>query len=355
MRPRPLKVCGIQTIFPHWGKYAGPHQYARYLSGNINMSLIDGGFPSRHFFIKKIGSYVRGKIPGYNEPSFEGEFKAFGKFLWPGYDILHYFDGEHALGCLPVIFRKWRFFLRPPKIIATFHQPPDILKGMARPYILETLDLLISYSEEQAEFLRKWVPSSKIKLEMHGVRSDFFRPARKKENGKFVCLSVGFWRRDQQLLCDIAGALKDRTDIEFHWVCPSELRPKEDQNFFRFYEKISDESLLNLYQSADLLLLPLLEATANNALVEALACGLPALVTDLPSVRRYAGNAAMFLPNDRDYWVRAIEELKSDTAARSRMAITARQRAEELSWQRLAPDYEKIYIDLMSDGWTHKR
>jgi glycosyltransferase involved in cell wall biosynthesis len=50
---------------------------------------------------------------------------------------------------------------------------------------------------------------------------------------------------------------------------------------------IDDDTLAELYRNADVLLLPLTDSTANNALLEGMASGLPLVATDLPAVRAY--------------------------------------------------------------------
>ena len=58
-----------------------------------------------------------------------------------------------------------------------------------------------------------------------------------------------------------------------------------------------------LYQGADLLLLPLIDATANNTLLEGLACGLPVLASDLTGVRDYAPDSHTLYASSADEMV----------------------------------------------------
>jgi glycosyltransferase involved in cell wall biosynthesis len=108
---------------------------------------------------------------------------------------------------------------------------------------------------------------------------------------------------------------------------------------------ISDERLLQLYQQADLLVLPLIDGTANNSILEAMACGLPVVSTDLPCTRDYIDDSsAMLVPKgDVRAVVEAIEVLKKDPNKRKGFAKVIRNRAMDLSWEKTARNMEKVY------------
>ena len=53
------------------------------------------------------------------------------------------------------------------------------------------------------------------------------------------------------------------------------------------YSGIPDEGLRSLYQRATLFFLPLTGGSANNAVMQALACGTPIVATDLPALKSY--------------------------------------------------------------------
>ena len=49
----------------------------------------------------------------------------------------------------------------------------------------------------------------------------------------------------------------------------------------RCHAGLSDEQLLALYQSADIGVMPVIDCTANNGLLEMMATGLPVVMTDI--------------------------------------------------------------------------
>ena len=95
--------------------------------------------------------------------------------------------------------------------------------------------------------------------------------------------------------------------------------------------RIGDDALRELYQRAYLLLLPLEHAGTCNALIEALACGLPVVTTDVGGVRDYGGgNVYPVTPNnDDDAMVHLIERYLASQELRDKTAFECRRFAEE--------------------------
>lgn len=141
------------------------------------------------------------------------------------------------------------------------------------------------------------------------------------------------------------------TDTTVHFDIVS-ARPTGLENHanVRHHRHVSDEQLLALYQGADVLLLPVLDATANNALLEGIACGLPVISTSHPAVRTYLpGNEAILVDHNAVEALRAaIFELRDDAGGRALRALASRRRAEELAWPRVAPQFDGIYQDVIA-------
>ena len=119
------------------------------------------------------------------------------------------------------------------------------------------------------------------------------------------------------------------------------------------HRRITDEALRSHYQSADLLVLPLQDATANNALLEALACGLPVVASDLPAVSEYAPReAAVLVPHETEAFVVAIQQLLDDDLKRAAMAQRGRTAAESLAWPLVARRFDHLYHQVAGLGGT---
>jgi glycosyltransferase involved in cell wall biosynthesis len=81
-------------------------------------------------------------------------------------------------------------------------------------------------------------------------------------------------------------------------------------------------------------------------LLEAMACGLPAIATDAGGVTDFArdGDNALLIPvDDPAALADAMRRIESDSALRMRLTISGRETAERMSWRHITPHYERLY------------
>jgi glycosyltransferase involved in cell wall biosynthesis len=203
-------------------------------------------------------------------------------------------------------------------------------------------------SPTQEEFFRNWLPPERVRTFLHGVETDFFKPsAAEFPRSTFRCVTVGHWLRDWPAIGAVMDRLRADPTLEFHVVTNRETG-LEGRERVVMHRGVSDEALLRLYQTSDLLLLPLTSATANNSLLEGLACGLPVVSTDIPAVRAYVGEgpAALVAGNRADALAEAIVAIREDDGRRAAMGRAARARAEALSWRKRTAVLVEIYEEL---------
>jgi phosphatidyl-myo-inositol alpha-mannosyltransferase len=99
------------------------------------------------------------------------------------------------------------------------------------------------------------------------------------------------------------------------------------------------------YRGADAYICPTRRASFGVTLLEAMACGTPLVVSDIPAFRDVAGPArAVFVPpGDPDAWARAINALIDDTELRETMAQEGRRVAERHAWPLVAQRVLAVY------------
>jgi glycosyltransferase involved in cell wall biosynthesis len=117
----------------------------------------------------------------------------------------------------------------------------------------------------------------------------------------------------------------------------------------RFVGPVAHDKLEAYYRAADVFVLGSHREGSNVSSVEALACGTPIVVTDLPAFRRFADSDAvggLWQPGDPDDFVRALVDVweRDQTALRR----AARQRFDrDLSWSAIGHRLRAVYAEVM--------
>lgn len=357
----PTRVHLMYTYYPHWGQYSGINQFIKYVNPQkiaIDAQVVpkgDSNFPIYNAWVRQCLRRLARRINLSTVPMYElndlvAEWVALRQW-WRGHvDILHYLNAEHSLQYLPLVLRKFPVLTPKPPIVATFHQPPQLLNRSLNTDIVHLLDRVVVVSPTQVAFFEQYLPSQRISLILHGIDVEHFRPGiESKDMGTFRCLTVGFWFRDYDTLLAVAERLQVYSDIEFH-VVSSKFKSLPHLRNVYVYTAIDDKTLLEMYQQSDVLFLPLIDSTANNALLEGIACGLPVISTELASVRAYVSeNEAILIPeNNLECTINAILKLYHNPKICEEMSASARERALDFSWQNIALEYETMYLSVVS-------
>jgi len=272
-------------------------------------------------------------------------------------DLVHLMYLEKDLGLL-----QDRTKIGASALIATAHQPRSWWRmAHGRPEVVQSLDGLIALTDREADFWEQFLPG-RVSVARHGIDVDFFCPSHSTtiSESEPRCLVVGHWQRDFATLAGVVDVLLKRIpEIGFDIVIPRVVRsvdllmPLARHDSVRFREGLTDEELLELYRRSTVLLLPMLAATANNAILEAQACGLPIVSTDVDGVASYVTPAfADLVPvGDVQALVDAVIRLIESDEEREERGRAGREHAvEQLSWRRLAPLVLDAYERVLQRG-----
>jgi glycosyltransferase involved in cell wall biosynthesis len=353
----PIRVHAIYTRYPHLAAHAGIKQLARHLDPSVctvRLSAASDSDADLPIPLPRLREWIRRRVqermPWYKLSDLAAGGRALSDCLLRRADIVHFLDAEHCGQYLPALLK--RFGPARVRTVATFHQPPELLDHVIDRQVVARIDLVIVVSPFQAAYFHEFLPKERVRVMLYGVDADFFRPSTARpESGRFRCITVGHWLRDWEALGAAASRLASFRDIELHIVTDRETGLDGRANV-RIHRRVDDDRLLRLYQESDVLLLPLTGATANNALLEGIACGLAVVSTDLPSVRAYLpGNEGLLAkPGDTDGLVDRVLQLRADPGQRAAMSARARARAEQLSWRSRVREHEAVYAQLLAGG-----
>jgi glycosyltransferase involved in cell wall biosynthesis len=105
-----------------------------------------------------------------------------------------------------------------------------------------------------------------------------------------------------------------------------------------------------LYQNANFLVLPLEESTANNSILEALACGIPVITTQTSGIGDYVDHscARVCKPGDARDVTLQIGSLFENTVLQSSMSVAAREKAvSQFSWEKVSNEVAGLYRNVI--------
>lgn len=117
------------------------------------------------------------------------------------------------------------------------------------------------------------------------------------------------------------------------------------KNHVRFLGRIDPSETYIYYQRASVFILPSANEGMSNALLEALASGLPVIVTDTGGSSELVEERknGFIISRTSEAIVRTVTELIQNEEERKRMGREARKRAESQSWSRVASQYTDLY------------
>jgi glycosyltransferase involved in cell wall biosynthesis len=281
------------------------------------------------------------------------------------YDLIHFVDAEHT-GLLSALVRLRFPDLPSPKLIATFHQPAAIMeKLVSDPAWLGAFDAIQLMAPDQSDYLGIHTDPERLVCIPHGIAHDLLSDECQSGTGggipekfsaelkdKSLLLTVGSWLRDFDRLLATAKALEHRDDLAFVVVSKNlELEIEGSSNVYLLNQGISDEDLQALYSRAALLFLPLQCGAANNALLEAMAHGLPIVSTDIPAIGFYSGGLATTVPPNATTYAKQIERTLNELRnpeRRDMLSQSLRRQAATLKWENIANRMlEELYLPLL--------
>lgn len=313
-----------------------------------NSILLEAHRKRANNIIKRLSDAITARISlsrWSRRSSIRMEYKAYSILRKQKIDIIHYLWGDRDI-CFMDFFKKQGNL----KLVISLHNCASMLDGTFNfPRRFKNFDALILMSKVQQPYFEKaGVPPEKIHVVLHGIDCDHFKPADEPKNeNTFTLLSVGSWQRNFTVLSEICKRLGEVSDIKINIISSPKFKYLfEGQKHITFQSKLSDEELLRAYQHASCFLMTAGDATANNALLEALACGLPIVTERVGGIPEYVNERCAVFSESVDAFVKNIIKIANSKRLQQEMGLAARERAEELDWRKSATIIKEIYYGL---------
>ncbi|HJS29257.1 MAG TPA: glycosyltransferase family 4 protein [Anaerolineales bacterium] len=217
-------------------------------------------------------------------------------------------------------------------------------------------DIIITPSEFVNDSMRaEGIPADNIITIPFGVDTRRFVPPDGRKNGPFRALFVGqvSIRKGAHLLLQ-AWLQTGWTDAELWILGKMKLPPDLATRYqglpgLQFLGNVAD--LVPIYQAADVFILPSLAEGSALVTYEAMACGLPLIVTpNAGSVARDNEECLLVPAGDADAIAHSLERLRSDERLKLNIGSAARTRVEELTWEKYSSRVVEAMLGLVQSG-----
>lgn len=274
------------------------------------------------------------------------------------------------------------------KVVVTIHGLPCLLYPktytfrMRRQYsyfldwVRQKADVVISVSEATRKDLIQLahIPQEKIKV----VRSAISKEFRLVKNGTVVDSLLKSYRIEKPFILSVSvlSPIKNLVTAIYAYQRYLVKNPKSPYRFVitgkrgwlyqeifktvenlglqkkvTFVGQLPHDQLVYLYNAADLFLYPSLYEGFGFPVVEAMACGVPVITSNVSSLPEIAGDAAKLVdPYNIEDIASAMKELLDDEELRKEMAQKGFERAKCFSWEKTAKETIKVYEECGKTG-----
>jgi glycosyltransferase involved in cell wall biosynthesis len=238
-------------------------------------------------------------------------------------------------------------------VIATFHQPLnyfenlifDCDKNINKIKNFKRCDKAIILEKNSVNNFSKLLEIPQVKFIPHGINLNIFQPNPKLLRKSRSILFLGNWLRDFEFAARVFQELVNKNhDIEINII----VNKRNANHFYKInnvniYTNLSDEQLIKLLQTQPLLFLPLLSATANNAILEAAASGLPIMTTKHFSTFDYFSKDSIFVfsldnHNHSEFIVDEICKLLNNPEILFKLSQNAQSDVQKIAWESIASE-----------------
>lgn len=216
-------------------------------------------------------------------------------------------------------------------------------------------DMYIANSTSTATRLSDWYDVLVGETVYPGVDVKQFSPSEKLSTDEFVVLFVG--RLDDgkgvpdliEAVCEMDVQLRIIGDGNRREKFESLASRRLDPDSYEFVGEVPHDEIHAEYQSADMFCLPSYHESFGIVVIEALACGLPVVTTNLDAIEEYVDdgeNALLFEPGDVEALEDAINHIRNSEDLRQKLSSSGRETALQYSWESQTEKMTNIYRQL---------
>lgn len=224
---------------------------------------------------------------------------------------------------------------------------------------------VISNSQGLRELALKTNPKQAIGIIYNGIDISDFVPKSEKRPADKVIITTGASRvTDRKGIDYLIRAIKilDQKYPNIHLKALGDGNAKANlenlakelglEKKVEFIGRIPRENTAPYYQEAGIFVLPSFNEGMSNAMLEALASGLPLIATNTGGTSELVEegvNGLVIKTKDVQDLADKIEILMKDEDLRKKMGEASRRKAEAMSWEKVAKEYIELYNKIFNN------
>lgn len=283
------------------------------------------------------------------------------------YDVLHYFfslpTGLLTLYSHAIRDRPYILSLRGSdvpdydpsnQVLQLLHRP---LRPLTR-YIWRQAECTIALSNAFRQLAWDTAPDQSLDVIYNGIDTQFYKPmARQRSDGthvRLLCVSRLIKRKGLNYLIDALVMLSEapiELDIvgtgNFEKSLKAQVEKADLGNRIRFLGFRPPHELRELYNRADIFILPSLAESFGMVLLEAMSCGLPIIASNvggIPEIVTDGENGILVQHACPNELAGAIERLVNDRLLRQQMTQNNLAKIHAMfEWKSIARQYQNVY------------
>lgn len=215
---------------------------------------------------------------------------------------------------------------------------------------------LVACSEGLKRRALRFLSSVSIDVIPNGVELDRFSPAEAgKRNDTLKLLTVGRLSvtKRVEMLIDVVEMLhRDGCKVHFTIVggggmietLKQIVLEKNLSTIIEITGRIESEKMPQVYRQSDIFISASMQEGMSNAMLEAMASGLPIVTTKCEGVEELIADNGIVVEQARaEQIAKAIKKLADDQESYRQMSIAARKQVERFSWKSVAEEYLNRY------------
>lgn len=237
-------------------------------------------------------------------------------------------------------------------------RPVGRLERAARNWALLRTTAVLAHSPESVpRYLSLGVPSADVTFVPNGFDSATFSPQGRREYDGTSPLRVLWVARMVEskgpiaMVDGVAGYAGNGARAEVTLVSHGPLKDAIEARLahhgipHQFLGELAQGALAACYREADVLVLPQQDVGSNQVVIEALACGLPVVASDVSGIREAVGGGGVLVPpGDGESVAAALRRVASVESWR-RLSANAVAHSAGYTWDAVAALIRAVYAD----------